>query len=269
MNQCLDIWDAYDYKGTMADGFKPTMTTYIRTGEKTRGLVVVFPGGGYSLTSPREAEPIAISFNNAGYHAVFVDYSVSPRRHPQALLDAARVLSIVKENAEAWKVDMTSIYVCGFSAGAHLCASISNMYQEEWLRQSQGIEIEGLKIKGSILAYPVIVYGDHMHKGSFINLLGENAREEAYEKLSMEKCVHPATPPTFIWHTFEDPAVPVENALMYANALRQYDIPFELHIYPKGGHGLSLATEEVATSEEGIIAHVASWMKLCIEWMED
>lgn len=267
INEIINLWDDSQYTGTMEDGFMPKMTTYIRSGDKSRGIVVILPGGGYGFTSPREAEPIAIKFNDAGYHAVFVDYSVAPRRHPLPILDVARTLTLIKEKANEWRIDLDQIFVCGFSAGGHLCASISTLYEEEWLRTSDGIDIDGIAIKGSILAYPVISYGANMHQGSFMNLLGDDAEEAAYQALSLEKRVNKHTPPAFIWHTFEDGAVPVENAMAYASALRQYDIPFELHIYPKGGHGLSLATEEVADSVEQIMPHVATWMDLCIEWM--
>lgn len=267
INERIDLWEGLEYKGEMNDGFRPAMTTFIRSGEKQRGIVVIFPGGGYGFTSPREAESIAIAFNNAGYHAVFVDYSVAPRRYPQALMDSARALTIVKSKVDEWQVDLEEIYVCGFSAGGHLCANISNAYTEKWLSEVEGINLVDIKLKGSILAYPVITYGAHMHEGSFDNLLGEGLDTDVYNKLSMERCVNKNTPETFLWHTVEDQSVPVENTLLYVGALRKLDIPFELHIYPDGGHGLSLATEEVADDPMGVIPHVASWMKLCIEWM--
>lgn len=265
----IDLWEGLNYSGEMDDGFRPKMTTYIRGGNKSRGIVIIFPGGGYGFTSPREAEPVAVAFNDAGYHAVYVDYSVAPRRHPAPLLDAARALTIIKERAKEWHVDLSRIFLCGFSAGGHLCASLSNLYTKKWVKEAHGIHLDELMIKGSILAYPVLVYGKHMHQSSFANLLGEDAKEEACMSMSMDKCVHPSTPPTFLWHTVEDKAVPVENSLIYATALRQYDIPFEMHVYQKGSHGLSLSNTEVAENKDGVLPHVASWMRLCIEWMDE
>ena len=270
IHEVIDLWDSLNYEGGMKDGFRPKMTTYIRSGEQKRGIVVIFPGGAYGMTSSREAEPIAMQFNRENYHAVFVDYSVAPRKHPQPLEDAARALTIIKNNAEQWNVDMEKLYVCGFSAGGHLCASISNLYQADWLNQKEGVALEGVTIKGSILSYPVLVYGEHMNKESFINLLGEDASEDTYLNMSMEKCIHKNTPPAFLWHTVDDSTVPVENSLIYAMTLRKYGIPFAMHLYPTGPHGISLATEEVAIgkSKEHINDYVAGWMDLCIKWMK-
>lgn len=267
----IDLWNGYDYNSEMEDDFRPTMTTYIRSGENQRGIVVIFPGGGYGFTSPREAEPIAMAYASAGYHSVVVDYSVAPRRHPRPLFDGMRALSIVIENAEEWKVDLGKVFVCGFSAGGgHLCASISNMYEEQWLREVKGIDTKGLRIKGAILSYPVILYGEHMHSGSFTNLLGKGKEEQVYQSMSMEKKVHDKTPPaTFLWHTVEDAAVPVENSLAYAKALRKHKRPFELHIYPYGHHGLSLATEEVSEEAEGIILMLqVGWTSVRSGWKQ-
>ncbi|MEN8906266.1 MAG: alpha/beta hydrolase [Clostridiales bacterium] len=265
----IDIWKGFKYEGEMADDFRPTMTTYMLSGEKKRGTVLVLPGGGYSHTSPREAEPIAIKFNEAGYHAVVLYYSVAPRRYPQQVLDCARALTIILEKANEWKIDTKKIYVNGFSAGGHLAASISNLYKESWIREQQGVKIGKLVLKGSILAYPVITGLEFRHEGSFINLLGEDATADEREQLSMEGLVNAQTPPTFIWHTFEDMAVPLENTLLYAMALRKMTIPFELHIYPKGGHGLSLATAETAIEACHINKQAATWIDLCIGWMID
>lgn len=267
IHEVIDLWEGLTYQGEMDDGFRPTMTTYIRSGEQKRGIVVIFPGGGYGMTSPREAEPVAMQFNRENYHAVFVDYSVAPRRHPQPLMDAARALTIVNKNADLWNVDMDRVYVCGFSAGGHLCASISNMYHDAWLNEKEGIDLKDVTIAGSVLSYAVLTYGAHMHQGSFINLFGEEASEETYMTMSMEKKVSEKTPPTFLWHTVDDGAVPVENSMLYAMKLRLFDVPFEMHLYPTGPHGISLATEEVATSDEHINEHVAGWIDLCVAWM--
>lgn len=183
-------------------------------------------------------------------------------------MDVARSLTIIKENADKWQVDMDRIFVLGFSAGGHLCASISNFYQQPSLNDVDGIDLEGVKIRGSILSYPVIVYGEHMHEGSFMNLLGPDCPEEEYEALSLESCVHEDTPPTFLWHTFEDVTVPVENALMYGTALSREKVPFEMHIYPEGSHGMSIATAEVARNEEDVNPHVAQWLSSCFRWMK-
>lgn len=268
INSKLNIWDEYSYKGIVVDEFEPQLTTYILEGEKPRGIVLILPGGGYGFTSPREAEPIALKFNNAGYHSLVLDYSCAPNVYPQSLLDCGRALTMIKENRKLWKINLDKIYVCGFSAGGHLAASISNMYEQEWMSDISGIDLKGIKIRGSILSYPVLSAGEFRHDGSFVNLLGSKVSESQRMNYSMENLVSKSTPETFIWHTVEDQSVPVENTLFYISALQKKSIPFECHIYPKGSHGISLATKETANDKSQINSHVSSWMGLCCEWMD-
>ena len=275
------------------DAFKPTLTTYIldnKTGAaqnalsgnpvsitksasnsntKKRAAVLVLPGGGYSSTSPREAEPIALQFNEAGYHAFVLNYRVAPEKHPQPLLDASRAMCIIRENADKWNIYSDKIAICGFSAGGHLAASLAVHWDKEYLGNVYGIEIGKNRPNALIACYPVITSGQYAHRGSFINLLGQNASSELLHEMSLEHHVSDKTPPTFIWHTFSDDGVPVENSLLFAQALRKNNIPFELHIYPEGVHGLSLATEDTATDKpEYVSPHVASWINLCKEWLK-
>lgn len=267
INKKIDIWDNFTYNSENEGDFRPTLTTYVLEGDKKRGVILILPGGGYGFTSPREAEPIALKYNSAGFHAFVLNYSVSPSRYPQALFDAARAMCIIRENVDKWNIDKEKITVCGFSAGGHLAASLSVFWNEEWLFEKEGIFDGGTKPNASILSYPVITSGEYAHRGSFDNLLGEKPSEELVELLSLEKQVNKNTPPTFIWHTYEDNTVPVENTMLFATALRKQDIPFELHIYPKGGHGLSLATKETANEDIQINPHVSTWINLSIEWL--
>ncbi len=256
------------------NGYMPTLTTYIpydslavqrndAVNSRKRAAILICPGGGYSGCSPREAEPIALHFCNAGFSAFVLDYCVAPNRYPEGLKDVSNAIKIIRENAEEWAIDSDKIVVCGFSAGGHLAASIGTLWNTESEIKCENGEN---KPNALILAYPVIMWGDKAHKGSFYNLLGENLEDSEYDKMSLEKRVNKDTPPSFIWHTFEDNVVPVENALSFANALRQNDIPFELHIYPKGGHGYSLATKEVSDSPN---LHIAGWAGLAVEWLND
>jgi len=272
--------------------FKPILTTYIldgKTGSRHSSLtdskenlcqnntqtstvkrpaVLVLPGGGYAFTSPREAEPIALQFNEAGYHAFVLDYSVAPAKHPQPLLDASRAMCIIRENAEEWGIYPDKIAVCGFSAGGHLAASLGVHWDKKYLGNVEGIEIGKNRPDALILCYPVITSGRYAHRGSFKNLLGENPDSDLLYEMSLEHHVSEKTPPAFIWHTFADAGVPVENSLLFAQALREKNIPFELHIYPEGVHGLSLATEETANGRSDLVSpHVAGWIKLCKEWL--
>ncbi len=262
-----------DLRENRINGFMPTLTTYIPNDSmaeytedmkpRKRAAIVICPGGGYGFCSPREAEPIALHFCNAGFSAFVVDYCISPIRYPEALTDVSNAIKLIRQNAEEWAIDTEKIAVCGFSAGGHLAASIGTLWNTE-----NAIKCDNGQNKPNalILSYPVIMWGDKAHKGSFYNLIGEGCSDEEYNKVSLEKRVSPDTPPTFMWHTFEDATVPVENTMAFAGALRENDIPFELHIYPKGAHGYSLATKEVSFNPD---SHIATWIKLAVEWLND
>lgn len=270
IHKTMDIWENLPYDGKDSS-FRPTLDTYILDNKPVRGSVLVFPGGGYACTSEREAECIAIKFNSAGFNAFVLYYSVAPNRHPQPILDAARAMCIIRENAENWRVDPNKIAVIGFSAGGHLAASIGTLWNEEYLFETKGITKGKTRPDAVILSYPVIMapaFGKKAHAGSFYNLLGENLSDSEYDEMSLEKKVSPETPPAFIWHTFEDLCVPVENSLEFARALRENGVPFEMHIYPNGGHGLSLATKEVC-DENSIDPHVGTWIDLCRTWLNE
>ena len=266
INKNIKIWE--NSREQQESEFEPEMDTYILQGKKKRPAVLICPGGGYGFTSEREAEPIALQFNAAGFHAFVLYYSVAPEKHPQPLLDVSRSMCILREKKDEWNIDSEQIAVCGFSAGGHLAASLGVHWQEPYL-EVPGINIGENRPDALILGYPVITSGEFAHRGSFKNLLGKDAESELVEEMSLEKQVKPTTPPAFIWHTFEDPGVPVENSMLFAKALREKNIPFELHIFPEGPHGLSLATEETDDGNMGTYPHIASWMNLCIEWLNN
>ena len=265
----IDIWEDTSFEYESFDGFIPTLDTYILDGDKRRPAILICPGGGYSFTSPREAEPIAIKYNAAGFHVFVLYYSVSPSRHPQPLLDVSRAMCILRQNADKWNIDGEKILTCGFSAGGHLAASLGVHWNKSYINNIPGIEIGKNKPNGLILGYPVISSGDFFHKGSITNLLGDRrADADLLKEVSLELHIHEGTPPTFLWHTYNDGSVPLENTLLFAEGLRKEDIPFELHIYPDGPHGLSLANEETTTGDMGLYPNVATWMDLSIEWIK-
>lgn len=263
----IRLWDEREQEKIYSDGFRPFIETYIMSGNNKRGAVLICPGGGYGGTSDREAEPIAIRFNAAGYHAFVLRYSVAPRRHPQPLLDVSKAMCIIREGADIWNIHPSKIAVCGFSAGGHLAASLGVHWNKSYLNE-EGIATGLNQPNALILCYPVISFGEFTHGSSRDNLLGKEAGDDLIEELSLEYQVNEKTPATFLWHTFADETVPVENSLLFAQSLRQYNIPFELHVYPEGPHGLSLATSETDSQGQfGEFPHVASWMDLCIEWL--
>lgn len=238
---------------------------------KKRKTVVICPGGGYKFTSDREAEPVALNFVSRGFNAIILRYSLDPNRFPKALLELASVINYTRSMTDNWNVDNDNIIVCGFSAGGHLAGSIGVLWNNELIRDNLNISNESVKPNGLILCYPVINGLEFAHKGSFDNLLGEDANEEKRRELSLEGLVSKDTPKTFLWHTFDDDAVPVENSLLFANSLRKNNVLFELHIYPNGVHGLSLANELSATKgeEKHINPHVSTWFNLVVEWLEN
>lgn len=233
-----------------------------------RPLILICPGGGYERTSFREGEPTAIHFLNRGYHACVLRYSVAPVHFPTQVLEVGQAFRVVREHADEWNVDMDKIVVQGSSAGGHLAASYGAFWNQEFLFAALGAEAKEIKPKGIMLSYPVITSDPaHAHMGSFENLLGEDY-EALAEKVSIEKQVTEAMPPCFIWHTMEDAAVPVENSLMLAMALRKAGIPAELHIFPEGEHGLSLASPIVERANKaGVQAECAQWAGLADAWL--
>lgn len=262
----IPLWEKGQYVPQGDADFMPTLATYVLDGTKRRPAVLICPGGGYGFTSPREAEPVALQYVAAGFHAFVVYYSVAPARHPQPLRDVSRAMNIIRAHADDWHIEEQRIAVCGFSAGGHLAASLGVFWDQPYCSDVPGLTRGQNRPDALILCYPVISSGPFAHRGSFENLLGPSASPEDVHAMSLEHHIHAQTPPTFLWHTVADSAVPVENALLFAQGLRAQHIPFELHIYPHGAHGLSLATAETDDGT-GQDAHISSWHRLSTEWL--
>lgn len=174
-------------------------------------LVLICPGGGYAMTSNREAEPIALQFNSMGYQAAVLRYSCAPAVYPTALCEVAQSVKLIREHAEDWNVDAEKIIVMGFSAGGHLAASYGVFWNELWLTEKMQCDKQLLKPNGLVLCYPVISSKEEIaHQDSIKNLLGESY-SEMKEQVSLEDKVGKHTPKTFLWHTFTDPVVPFWN----------------------------------------------------------
>lgn len=242
----------------------------MRPNEK-RPVILMCPGGGYEMTSDREAEPMAMQFLAMGYHVAILRYSVCPVRYPAALLQVAESVLYLKEHADEYHIDPEKIVVQGCSAGGHLAANYGIAWNRPFLTKLMGMENdpERLCVAGLLLCYPVITSGEKAHEESFRNLLGEQY-EEKKEELSLENQVTPDTPPTFLWHTATDETVPVENSLYFFQACLQQGVSAELHIYPVGGHGLSLANEETCRANGiGVQKECQSWIGLAQTWLEE
>lgn len=232
-----------------------------------RPMIILCPGGGYVMTSDREAEALAIKFMAMGCHAAVLRYSVAPAVYPTALLELAKAVALIREHAKEWHIDTNKILLQGSSAGGHLAASLGVFWKERFLSERLGVATEQLRPNGLILSYPVITSKEYAHLGSFVNLLGDSY-ERGIEKMSLEDQVSADTPKTFIWHTFSDDCVPVENALLFVLALRKYHIPTEFHMYPVGNHGLATAGELTKCRDgSGLQKECESWMPLVETWL--
>ncbi|MFN8439493.1 MAG: alpha/beta hydrolase [Caldilineaceae bacterium] len=229
----------------------PAIDCYLPPADQRNGTgLIIFPGGGYRMHAEHEGKGYADFFVQAGICCFVVSYRLGGDgdRHPAMLEDALAAIHTVRQRASEWGADPRKIGVMGSSAGGHLTAHSITAYT-----QYQGDV--SLRADFAILCYPVIAMtGPHCHTGSRGNLLGEDTSEAEALAVSPEHLVTPQTPPCFLWHTWEDPAVPVENSLLFASALRANKVPFEMHIYPKGRHGLGLNTE-------------LPWGRDCLRWM--
>ncbi|MCM1057626.1 MAG: alpha/beta hydrolase [Firmicutes bacterium] len=245
-----------------------------------RPLVLVCPGGAYAYTSEREGEALAMQFLAMGCHAAVLKYSCAPARYPVALTELAAAMALIREHEAEWRVEPKGVIVLGCSAGGHLAASLGTLWQEAFLAEALHIRQEEqrkLRPDGMILCYPVITGGEFAHRGSFENLLGqeEGAEERLADadsllrKLSLETRVTEETPPAFIWHTYTDGSVPMENSLFLVGALRRAGVSTEFHMYPVGGHGLSLANRLTQSRDGGAVQEeCTTWIPLVRAWIE-
>ena len=255
----IALWPDAPPASAQGDAFHPYLQVFTVQADAPRGAVIVCPGGGYGGRADHEGAPIAQAINAAGLHAFVLQYRVSPNRHPAPLMDAARAMRIVRSRAAEWKVDPAHIAILGFSAGGHLTASLGVHYDKKDANGGDDLDKVSCRPDALVLCYPVISSGPKGHRGSFKNLLGDNPPDNMIEFMSLEKQVTKDTPPAFLWHTADDEGVPVENSLFFAQALRDHGVPFELHVYPHGRHGLGLAPDD---------PHIATWMPLCCEWLK-
>lgn len=267
-----------------------TLTTYISDNSAElkappRKAIVVCPGGGYRFLSDREGEPIVKAFLSAGLNAFLLRYTVGMKgdKYPEnpgasdyaPLIEAALAIKHIRENAEEYHIDPDHIFIIGFSAGGHLAASTGILWKADAVQRALGASAEEPteigKPNGMLLSYPVITSGEFAHKGSFHHLC--NTKTPTDEELlcfSLEKHVDETSVPFFLWHTFTDRTVPIENALLLANAYTEKGLPFEMHVFPEGSHGLSLANEEtMSNNPTKIVPHVQCWVDLAIRFIKD
>lgn len=256
--QPLALWapDAPEAAGVAVDDL-PRLTPYLPAGE-ARGAIVVCPGGGYRVRAAHEAAPVARWLVSLGIAAFVLDYRVAPYRHPAPFLDARRAVRLVRHHTTAWGLRSPRIGIIGFSAGGHLAATVATHFDSGVATATDPVERRSCRPDALVLCYPVISCTQHQHHGSLTHLLGPEPSPQLLTQLSLETQVTAGVPPAFLWHTADDPSVPPEHSLLFAAALRRHGVPFALHIFAHGRHGLGLALDD---------ADVGIWVTLCARWL--
>jgi len=248
-----------------ADQDIPTVIPYLPPRERATGAaIVICPGGGYAVLAAHEGDHYARWLNELGVAAFVLKYRLgsSGYRHPVMLQDAARAVRLVRARAGQWGLDPRRVGIMGSSAGGHLASTLLTHFDPGRPEASDPVERESSRPDLGILCYPVIsLSAPFAHRGSRENLLGKDAPEELARALSNENNVTSNTPPCFLWHTWEDRGVPIENSLAFARALREAGVPFELHVFEHGGHGLGLGTREWAPEKRH------PWTVACAHWL--
>ncbi len=244
----------------------PTLTPYFPSPARATGAsVVICPGGGYGALAPHEGRDYAMWLNELGIAGFVLKYRLGSGgyRHPVMLGDAARALRTVRARAAEWKLDPKRIGVMGSSAGGHLASTLLTHFDAGEASAADPIDRQSSRPDLGILCYPVVTMGEKTHGGSKRNLLGENPSPDLVKLLSNELQVTKETPPTFLFHTVEDRAVVVENSLEFAAALARSGVPFALHVYPKGPHGIGLGTREWDPAARH------PWVTECALWLKE
>lgn len=263
-----------EHNRSRPDGAKGLLQCYLPFSTKEIGsarsypAILIIPGGGYEYVSQREAEPVALRFIAKGFAAFVLEYSVAPFRYPTAFIEAAMAMLYLRDNAKSLSIS-NKIAVMGFSAGGHLCGCLATLFDAAEISGALGNRKNDVRPDAVILSYPVITSGKRSHAGSFHNLCGED--EELKRRLSLENCVSENSSPAFIWHTASDKSVPVQNSLLLASAYAEKGVPFSLHVFEKGNHGLSTAdwgaysTGNLPDISEGLTC----WIDISAEWLAD
>ena len=243
----------------------PTVTPYLPDPTNATGAAMVScPGGGYEHLEPREGRDYALWLNQHGVTCFVLKYRLGSKgyRHPAMLEDAARAVRWVRAQANDYKIDPHRIGIMGSSAGGHLASTLLTHFDAGDTNSADPVERQSSRPNLGILCYAVISLGEFAHRGSKAYLLGNNPSPELVRNLSNELQVTPQTPPCFLWTTFEDQTVPMENTLLFAAALRKNHVPFDLHIYEKGGHGMGL-------NDKPPFAHPHPWAGDCLFWLKE
>ena len=259
----IGLKDFYPVKGGVLKGVCIDNPWDIGHKDWSRPALIVVPGGGYQGTSRREGEVVATHFLAQGFQVFVLEYLCRPQgvSYPEQLFELCCAIDYVRKNASEYNINPNEIFTLGFSAGGHLVADQSDEYES--VSERIGVPLD-CKPTAVGLGYPVI----DEHDGSFENLLfgyDKTTAEKLNGDLKLNTRVGKYTPPTFVWTTAEDNLVPVGNSLRYALALAENSIPFELHVYQKGLHGLSTGSLEI-NEESDALKPLSAWISDCVRF---
>jgi acetyl esterase/lipase len=249
--------------GTRAQDI-PTLTPYLPDATNTTGAaMVICPGGGYAHLAPHEGNDYALWLNQHGITCFVLKYRLGSGgyHYPVEFDDGTRAMRWVRAHAADYRVDPHRVGIMGSSAGGHMASMQLTHFDTGNTNSDDPVERQSSRPDLGILCYPVITMGEYAHQGSKDNLLGKPPSGKLVKLLSSELQVKTNTPPCFIWSTYEDKTVPVENSLMFAEALRKNRVPFDLHIYQKGPHGMGL-------KDKPPFAHPHPWAADCLVWLK-
>jgi acetyl esterase/lipase len=242
----------------------PTLTPYLPDATNATGAaLVICPGGSYAALAPLEGNYYALWLNQHGVTCFVLKYRLGSTgyHYPAEFQDVTRAVRWVRAHASEYKIDPHRVGIMGSSAGGHLAATLLTHFDAGDTNSADLVERQSSRPDRGILCYPVISMGEFAHEFSKDNLLGTNATPELVRLLSNELQVTSNTPPCFLWTTFEDQSVPMENAMRFAEALRRNDVPFDLHIYEKGAHGMGL-------NDQPPFTHPHPWAADCLFWLK-
>lgn len=245
----------------------PTLTPYWPAQEKANGaVVIVFPGGGYNVLAAHEGEPFAKWLNTQGITAFVLKYRLYKGGYklPTIIKDAQRAIRTVRTRARDWQLDPARIGVIGSSAGGHLAAMMSTQFDAGKPGDADAIEQASSRPDFTILCYGFILFDKRTVTDPKMRetALGADASDEKVTFFSPARNIRADTPPCFVWQTVEDDKVTVDNALTFADALRVAKVPYDLHLYEKGRHGIGLGTKEADPEK------MHPWTRACVDWMK-
>ncbi len=264
METAISLWPdgAPGALGTSSNDI-PTLTPYLPEANATGAAMVICPGGGYQGLSPREGNDYALWLNQHGVTCFVLKYRLGSHgyHYPAEFQDVERAIRWVRAHADDYQIDTHRVGIMGSSAGGHLASMALTHFDMGDTNSTDPIERESSRPDLGILCYPVITMGKLTHQGSKENLLGPKPSRKLIKKLSSELQVTTNTPSCFIWCTYQDKTVPMENSMMFAEALRKNHVPFDLHIYENGHHGLALG-------DTPPFAHTLPWASDCLYWLK-